>query len=493
MKKSVFILCALLAFLVFGCPGTSDAIKDAVNQSSLKVGETSLVFTEAGGSQLVAVSGDADWFAVSDQSWCSVSPNSGSGNAAITVVVQQNNAVVQRSAKITVSAADNSLSREIVITQAAGQSTGPVTDSYGNSIDASPVTLDFQTGGGSKTIQITANVTWQIVSDQSWCSVSVGSGSGNATVNVSAAANSGDADRIAILTVSNTEYELNQYVTVTQQGSGIVSVAVTGVTLSQTTASLTTSAMMTLTATVLPANASNKTVTWSSSNPSVATVDNGVVTAVGVGTATIIVTTQNGSKTAACSVTVTGVALTGVTLNKTTLSLLKAGATETLIANVLPATATNKTVTWSSSNASVATVNAGGTVTATGVGTATITATTQEGSKTATCSVTVAGVAQVRFYNSFSNTYQTDRTMRVRNSSGTEVYAQWSIVNGGTSAYYEVPAGVYTILDVYWSYTTGSGWDTYTSYTFVAGNKYTWRRVINGSSVSNTVVIDGTF
>ena len=81
-------------------------------------------------------------------------------------------------------------------------------------------------------------------------------------------------------------------------------ISVTGVTLSQSEAVLTVGGTQTLTATVAPANATNKSVTWTTSNASVATVANGVVTAVGVGSATITATTTDGAKTASCAVTV---------------------------------------------------------------------------------------------------------------------------------------------------------------------------------------------
>ena len=145
----------------------------------------------------------------------------------------------------------------------------------------------------------------------------------------------------------------------------------------------------TLEAKVEPSDATNKNVTWSSSNSEVATVDNGVVTAVSAGEAIITVTTEDGAKTATCKVTVNApqtVPVTGVTLDKAELTLEK-GSTGTLKATVEPQNATNNTVTWSSSNPEVATVD-NGVVTAVSAGTAIITA--KAGDKTATCTVTVA-------------------------------------------------------------------------------------------------------
>lgn len=151
----------------------------------------------------------------------------------------------------------------------------------------------------------------------------------------------------------------------------------------------------TLTVTYTPADANTgKAITWTSNNEAVATVDaNGKVTGVAAGTATITATSEKG-KTATCTVTVEAVSVNGVSLNKSTLSL-EEGKSETLTATVLPANATNKNVSWSSSNTTVATVNANGAVTAVKAGTATITVTTEDGSKTATCAVTVKEVSPV--------------------------------------------------------------------------------------------------
>ena len=168
-------------------------------------------------------------------------------------------------------------------------------------------------------------------------------------------------------------------------------VAVTGVSLNKTSLSFTgTGSSQTLTATVSPSNATNKTLTWSSSNTSVATVSNGVVKAVGFGTATITAKSNNG-KTASCKVTVNPIAVTGVILNKSSLNFIGTGSSQTLTATVSPSNATNKTLTWSSSNTSVATVS-NGVVKAVGFGTATITAKSNNG-KTAAVKVTVEQVA----------------------------------------------------------------------------------------------------
>ena len=161
-----------------------------------------------------------------------------------------------------------------------------------------------------------------------------------------------------------------------------------GVSLNKTSLELVEGASETLVATITPANASNKNVSWKSSNTSVATVSStGKVTAVKAGTATITVTTEDGGKTATCEVTVIAPA-SGVSLNKSSLELIE-GASETLVATITPANASNKNVSWKSSNTSVATVSSAGKVSAVKAGTATITVTTEDGGKTATCSVTV--------------------------------------------------------------------------------------------------------
>ena len=168
-------------------------------------------------------------------------------------------------------------------------------------------------------------------------------------------------------------------------------VAVTGVNLDKEELSLKVGAESTLIATVTPTTATNKEVSWASNKPNIATVANGLVTAVAAGAATITVTASaDNTKTDTVTVMVTEstVAVAGVNLDKEELSL-EVGAESTLIATVTPTTATNKKVTWSSDKPNIVAV-ANGLVTAVAAGAATITVTASaDNTKTDTVTVTV--------------------------------------------------------------------------------------------------------
>lgn len=164
----------------------------------------------------------------------------------------------------------------------------------------------------------------------------------------------------------------------------------TSISLNKTSMSLNKGGSETLTVSRSPSSVSYPTITWTSSNTGVATVDgNGKVTAKGNGTATITAKTTDGtnlSKT--CTVTVT-TPVTGVSVSPTTLTL-NVGGTYTLSKTISPSDASNKNVTWSTSNTAVATVDSNGKVAAVGKGTCTITCTSSYSSSyKATCSVTV--------------------------------------------------------------------------------------------------------
>lgn len=167
-------------------------------------------------------------------------------------------------------------------------------------------------------------------------------------------------------------------------------IPVTSVTLAPETLSIEEGKTAGLTATISPANASDQQFSWDVEDTEIASVygytsETKTVTALKKGQTQITVTVDG--QTASCTVTVTPrtISVESITLNKTQLSLVK-GATETLAAIVLPTTATDKAVTWKSSDTAVATVE-NGVVTAVAAGNATITATA--GGKTAICAVTV--------------------------------------------------------------------------------------------------------
>jgi Synergist-CTERM protein sorting domain-containing protein len=165
------------------------------------------------------------------------------------------------------------------------------------------------------------------------------------------------------------------------------------VTLAPPTLTLDVNQIGQLTPTITPANATNRNVTWSSSNGAVATVNPvGLVIAVAPGTATITVTTEDGGFTASSNVTVSDIRVTGVIVTPSSATLFERD-TLSLTANVLPANAGNRSVTWSSGNPAVATVSATGVVTAVrgGAGSAMIIATTVDGGFVGMSAITVTG------------------------------------------------------------------------------------------------------
>lgn len=170
-------------------------------------------------------------------------------------------------------------------------------------------------------------------------------------------------------------------------------VKVTGVSVAPTTLEMTAGdAAAQLTATVAPADAGNKAVTWSSSNDKVAKVDaGGKVTPVSAGKANITVTTTDGGHQAVCAVSVNKpiVHVQSVSVSPESISNMTIGYYGQLTAKVSPADADNQSVKWSSSNAGIASVDGNGRVTAMAAGDAVITATTVDGGKTASATVNI--------------------------------------------------------------------------------------------------------
>lgn len=200
-------------------------------------------------------------------------------------------------------------------------------------------------------------------------------------------------------------------------------IAVKKVVLSQRSMSLAAGRTSRLTATVMPSDATNKSLRWTSANTNIATVKaDGTVTGVSAGSTVVYVTTTDGEYIAICTVSVTGsispspspsvrpsasptprpsvspspnpsasptaVPVTKVSLSRKELSV-KVGDSHSLTATVTPANAANKNIKWTSADTGIATVDGNGKVTAVAVGTTMVFVTTEDGEFVAVCRVTV--------------------------------------------------------------------------------------------------------
>ena len=303
-------------------------------------------------------------------SWLSVQPSSGSaGDVNMTVTAQPNTGENPRSATVTIKC--GTVSKSFTVTQ-AGIPPAPPADVPVESVKLSQTELSL-TKGSSEVL--TATVSPDNATDKTvtWSSSASDVVSVDQSGKVTALKNGK-----ATITAKAGEKSATCAVTVTTP--------VESVSLDHNSITLEEGKSVTLVATISPNDADVQTVSWSTSDASVATVDNGKVTGVKEGSATI--TASAGGKSATCSVTVKRnvIAVESVTLNKTVLDFKK-GESETLIATVKPDNATDKNVTWSSSDATIASVTQDGTVTALKSGIATVTA--SAGGKSATCTVTV--------------------------------------------------------------------------------------------------------
>ena len=173
-----------------------------------------------------------------------------------------------------------------------------------------------------------------------------------------------------------------------------------------------------------PSNAANKTVSWSSSNNSIAKVSGGTVAGVASGTVTITAKAQDGSGVIGTKTIHVASLVNNVSLNKKNATLNK-GNTVVLSATISPSDASNKSVSWKSSNTKVATVSSTGIVSAVGPGTCTITCTSNSNSsKYDSCSITVNETQTKATTKKPTSTAQTKKT--TTNPSATQ-YTQYSV------------------------------------------------------------------
>jgi uncharacterized protein YjdB len=167
---------------------------------------------------------------------------------------------------------------------------------------------------------------------------------------------------------------------------------VTGVTIDPTSIQIYLGSTGSLKANISPTNATDTTVTWTSSNETIATIDqSGVVTAIAVGEVTITAVTTDGAFEAVASATVLPISVTGLTIEPSALKILL-GSTGSLTANVVPENATNKAITWTSDDTSIATIDENGLVTGVSIGNVIITGTSNDGSYNATSNIEIAEI-----------------------------------------------------------------------------------------------------
>jgi uncharacterized protein YjdB len=188
------------------------------------------------------------------------------------------------------------------------------------------------------------------------------------------------------ITVSSTDgSNIFEFVLVTV--TAVPDIPVSNITLNQTSAILHPTNTLMLMATIMPSNATDKTVTWSSSSTNATVDSSGVVTAVSAGKAVIRVTTTSGNLVATCTLTII-VSVASVSISPITLTV-NSGSTKQLTTTIVPYNATNKMVTWSSTNTSIATVNSLGVVSGISAGSTSIRVQTVDGGFSATSAVTV--------------------------------------------------------------------------------------------------------
>lgn len=169
-------------------------------------------------------------------------------------------------------------------------------------------------------------------------------------------------------------------------------IPVSGISINQSSLTILIGSTTTLTANITPSNATYQEITWTSSNETVATVKDGKVTGISEGTTTI--TASIDGKKSTCTIKVADtIPLEEITINKTSLTI-KEKSTEKLSITYSPSNATNKKITWKSSNPNIVSVDSEGNITAIKTGSATITAISDDGGYVVTCKVTVQAISK---------------------------------------------------------------------------------------------------
>ena len=172
--------------------------------AAISLDTSTMEFTSSSGEQTFKITANTSWAVSSDQTWCSVSPTSGSNNGSVTVKVSENTQTSARTATITVKT--DAGTRTVSVTQSGAS----------EQVSLSVSDMEFAAGSGSKIFSIKSNTTWAVSSNENWCSVSPTSGSNDGSVTVSVDENTSTSSRTATITVESAT--IKRTLAVTQNG-----------------------------------------------------------------------------------------------------------------------------------------------------------------------------------------------------------------------------------------------------------------------------------
>ena len=180
-------------------------LSQSAANSEISLSVDNLNFPSGGDSQSFTIKSNIAWTVSSSQDWCSVSPKSGSGDGSVSVRVDENTSISERTATITVQS------------EAGDQTVKVIQSGASPELHLNKNDLSFMAAEGNDSFSITSNTSWSITSDQTWCIVSTSSGSDNATVMVNVTENTSTSSRTATITVK--AGDLSKTITITQAGA----------------------------------------------------------------------------------------------------------------------------------------------------------------------------------------------------------------------------------------------------------------------------------
>ena len=180
-------------------------LSQSAANSEISLSVDNIGFTSNNGSESFSITSNVSWTVLSNQDWCSVSPTTGSRDGKVSVSVDKNTSLSERTATITIQSEAGNLTLKVIQSGA-----DPV-------LSLSVINIDFTSGGGSKSFSITSNVSWTVTSSQDWCSVDPKTGKSDGGVSVSVDKNTSLSERTATITIQSEAG--NQTIKVIQAGA----------------------------------------------------------------------------------------------------------------------------------------------------------------------------------------------------------------------------------------------------------------------------------